>query len=183
MGAWFSTKDLTGATAQRVSMPVFLNIQNPKLHDSVSWLAERAIPLAGDAASYRGELEDDGRDGLTVEDEEFGGTSFVAFAPAQIKSATGNTGAFDGANSDIRFSRQGQTGGIGRATAPQRPAAPPPVNPWQKANAKAAAILSPENIDRVIYGMQDKFIDLKRLRDHIKAIGGVITDHRGRLEP
>ena len=103
-------------------------------------------------------------------------TEVVPFLPTQIKSATGNTGAFDGANSDIRFSRQGQTGGIGRATAPQRPAAPPPVNPWQRANAKAKAILSPENIDRVIYEMQDKFIDLKRLRDHIKAIGGVITD-------
>ncbi len=83
------------------------------------------------------------------------------------------------AGGDLRalFSRASrQTGGIGRATAPQRPAAPPPVNPWQRANAKAKEILSPENIDRVIYEMQDKFIDLKRLRDHIKAIGGVITD-------
>ena len=41
-----------------------------------------------------------GRDGVIA------GSEFVAFKPDQIKSATDNVGTFDGANPDIRFSRQ-----------------------------------------------------------------------------
>lgn len=55
------------------------------------------------------------------------------------------------------------------------PLPPPIANAWQRAKAKAAEILSPKNLDKVIYELQDKFIDLKRLRDHIRAIGGTIT--------
>ena len=35
---------------------------------------------------------------------------------------------------------------------------------------------SPKNLDKIIYELQDKHIDLRRLRDHIQAIGGTITD-------
>lgn len=56
------------------------------------------------------------------------------------------------------------------------PSGAPVRNAWQRAKAKAAEILSPKNLDKIIYEMQDKYVDLKRLRDHIKAIGGTITD-------
>ena len=46
------------------------------------------------AEEYRAELEDEGYDGLIVEDQEFGGKSYVAFKPNQIKSATNNVGTF-----------------------------------------------------------------------------------------
>lgn len=96
---------------------------------------------------------------------------WVAFDALQLKSAISNTGEFSDTNPDIRFSRA-----ISPAptSAPAHP--PAPGNPWQAAKAKAAAILTPERIDRAIYEFQDKMIDLKRLRDHIKDIGGVIND-------
>jgi len=54
----------------------------------------------------------------------------------------------------------------------------PPQNPnaWQKLKAKALELTSPDAIESLIYEYQDKNIDLKRLRDHIKELGGTITD-------
>jgi hypothetical protein len=54
----------------------------------------------------------------------------------------------------------------------------PPQNPnaWQKLKAKALELVSPEAITNLIYELQDKNIDLKNLRDHIKELGGTITD-------
>jgi LmbE family N-acetylglucosaminyl deacetylase len=51
-----------------------------------------------------------------------------------------------------------------------------PGNLWQAAKAKAAAILTPGRIDKLIYELQDKYVDLRRIRDHIRKIGGTITD-------
>jgi hypothetical protein len=86
--------------------------------------------------------------------------------PTQVKSAIGNNGDFDGTNPDIRFSRSSLGG-----TQPQQP-----QTPFQKLKAKALALTSPEAITSLIYELQDKNIDLKRLRDHIKELGGTITD-------
>jgi hypothetical protein len=69
------------------------------------------------------------------------------------KLSTSNT------NPDIRFSRNLAN-----------------LNPLQRAKAKYRQLTSPEAIDKVLYEVQDKYIDLRRLRDHIKKIGGVITD-------
>lgn len=49
-------------------------------------------------------------------------------------------------------------------------------NPWQRAKAKVEELTSPEAITKLIYEFRDKFIDLKNLRDHIKAIEGTVTD-------
>lgn len=51
-------------------------------------------------------LQSRGYDGIVLEDEEFGGTSYVVFEPTQIKSATDNVGTFDPENPDIRYSLQ-----------------------------------------------------------------------------
>jgi len=47
-------------------------------------------------------IRDAGFDGI-IGSTPKGFTEYVAFRPTQIKSATGNTGAFDGTNPDIRF--------------------------------------------------------------------------------
>ena len=51
-------------------------------------------------------ITDQGYDGVTYSNgsEDEGEMSWIAFRPEQIKSATGNTGAFDPKNPDIRFS-------------------------------------------------------------------------------
>lgn len=53
---------------------------------------------------------------------------------------------------------------------------PAQENAWTRAKAKAMELTSPAALDKLIYDFQDKYIDLKRLREHIKAIGGTITD-------
>jgi Large polyvalent protein associated domain 38/ddrB-like ParB superfamily domain/Large polyvalent protein-associated domain 1 len=60
----------------------------------------------------------------------------------------------------------------------QPPAQIPPEqqNAWTKAKAAAAQLTSAEAINKLIYEFQDKYIDLKNLREHIKAIGGTISD-------
>lgn len=60
----------------------------------------------------------------------------------------------------------------------QPPAQIPPEqqNAWTKAKAAAAKLTSTEAINKLIYEFQDKYIDLKNLREHIKAIGGTISD-------
>lgn len=50
------------------------------------------------------------------------------------------------------------------------------ANWWERAKAKAQELTSPESLDTLIYNFQDKMIDLKRLRDRIKALQGTITD-------
>ena len=77
-------------------MPVYVSIKNPagpaEAANIGSWRGEEAI---------RSELIRRGYDGII---DKFSG-QIVAFNPEQIKSAIGNSGAFDPANADIRFSR------------------------------------------------------------------------------
>lgn len=116
-------------------------------------------------------IQDAGYDGVVYSNTQEGaGDSYIVFEPTQVKSAIGNSGDFDPSNPDIRFSRTT----LGNA-------APPPVPPAQqtrvqKLKAKALQLASPETIDNLIYQFQDKFIDLKRVQAHIKALGGVVTD-------
>ena len=118
------------------------------------------------------EAKSDGRDALIIKSFNDGylndantTTAYVAFDPNQIKSATANTGAFS-EDPDIRYSLA--------TNWQQSPVVP--GNLYQAAKKKAASLLTPERLDKVIYEMQDKFVDLRRIRDHIKEIGGTITD-------
>ncbi|MFN7611468.1 MAG: GNAT family N-acetyltransferase, partial [bacterium] len=94
-------------------MPVYLALKNPAIvsaafGDGDLW---RMVPGAKSreeltagliAQGYDGVIVDGGRAGVLYVKEA------VAFRPEQIKSATGNSGAFDAANPDIRFSRDGR---------------------------------------------------------------------------
>lgn len=103
IGFWFSDRDLAATifTDPDQTKAVYLSMQKPYRTKLESlWNAlEHTRP-----ETYVKRLQERGYDGLRVQDSEFGGVSYVAFEPTQIKSATNNSGAFDAANPDIRFS-------------------------------------------------------------------------------
>lgn len=75
----------------------------------------------------------------------------------------------------------GSVGPVASAAAFSRPrggqqAPAGDAGPWAAVKAKLAAITDPAFTDRLIYEFQDKLVDLKRLREHIRSAGGTITD-------
>jgi hypothetical protein len=104
VGHWFNTNPMGQSPEKHgagytVDMPVYLSIKNPKREMNLDWLAQGLESKKGRA--YRKELEKQGYDGLVLPDEEFGGESYVAFRPEQIKSAIGNRGTYDINEADI----------------------------------------------------------------------------------
>ena len=107
IGFWFSSKNLSrksglGSRAETV----YLNITNPFYADSLESLAAQMEQYEGGPAE-RGEafadwLRSDGYDGVVVQDEEFGGTSYVALESEQAKRITNQNPTGD---PDIRFSQ------------------------------------------------------------------------------
>ena len=162
--------------------PVYLSVQNPfdpdnaahltKLPESIAKEIKRTKGDYDTIEQYQGDIEAAGFDGVYVREHAEQDASerrdIAVFSPTQIKSAIGNNGNFDPANPDIRLSRATLGG--------QPPQQPGPQNAWQKLKAKALQLSSPESITNLIYELQDKNIDLKNLREHIKALGGTITD-------
>jgi len=102
----------------------------------------------------------------------YGGVAYVVRRSNQIKSAIGNSGQFDPTNPDIRFSRRQNT--IASGQLPQID--PADQSPWQRQWAKVDTLTAPDALDNILYEMQDKLVDLKRLREHIDEIGGAISD-------
>jgi hypothetical protein len=98
-------------SGKRISRPrvhaVYLSLQNPIEIDA----AEYDGTSDSDTAELAKKIEDAkkaGHDGAVIRGWQDGSgaeVQYVAFRPEQIKSATGNSGAFDPANPDIRFSR------------------------------------------------------------------------------
>ena len=121
-GFWFSDHDVSGDMGSKKSMQCYLDIKNP-YRISLSEMSEeiKAADTNGDvdfdysigdfestrqlSESYVDSLKEQGYDGIIVADSEFGGESYVAFYPNQIKSATDNIGTFDPHNPDIRYSK------------------------------------------------------------------------------
>lgn len=143
-------------------MPVYLSLQNPiRLTAKNMMEADRLLQSQMKPEHDGAIIEVAMRDGGVQ-------TVFMAKESSQVKSSTGNNGDFDPANPDIRFSRST----LGNAPGPQ----PQNPTPLQRLKAKALQLTSPQAITSLIYEYQDKNIDLKRLRDHIKELGGTITD-------
>ena len=116
VGFWFNTKDLTGEAGSRAEK-VYLNLTNPYELTSLDALAEEIKALGeGETPAEMGEayatdLWLRGYDGIEIQnDEEFGGTSYVAFDENQIKRTTNKNPTKD---ADIRFS----VGGVNATTA------------------------------------------------------------------
>ncbi len=73
-------------------MPVFLSVKNAVTLIGNPDLKQQSRKLS--------DAKESGHDGAVIGNDEY-----VAFESNQIKSATGNTGAFDGENPDIRYSK------------------------------------------------------------------------------
>lgn len=141
-------------------MPAYLSLKNP-LTEGYS-----RMPNPDLANQAKGK----GHDGIIVLNGSGGIDEIVAFRPEQIKSALGNRGTFDPLNPDINFAILNLNGNV-----------PPTPGPGQqsnfdKAKERLANLVSPETITGLIYRFQDRFVDLLNLREHIKKIGGAISD-------
>jgi len=150
-GSWFSVqpsyRPVDGEEGARV-MPVYLSLQNPKAFD-----------FAKESADYRKEnLVKQGYDGviITINGEL---KVAVAFEPTQIKSATGNIGTYDPEIQDIRYSRQNIKG-------------QPVLAQWTTPND--TKLYGETTKDDVIYSLQNKMIDTKRVVDAISTTAGKI---------
>lgn len=100
LGFWFNESDLRKRTNTKLSVSAYADIKNPyeTTFDEL-WNAMSETPHE----EFIEDLNGEGYDGITLEDAEFGGKSFVLLEPTQIKSATDNTGEF-GPGADIRYS-------------------------------------------------------------------------------
>ena len=152
-GFWFSSDDSDASDYGDNTVEAYLSLKNPAYFERTS--GDKGVNEAISIA------KSEGYDGLIVtapEDGDASGmywpTNYVAFRPEQIKSATGNRGTFDPANPDIRFSRTSTATGTQSA--------------WD------APV--PTGFDDVIYKLQDKNIDLKRVVESITKSAGQVAD-------
>ena len=156
VGFWFNTQDLSGRAGTRTEK-VYLNIQNIYALNSLDELAsaiynhsDSGEMTASEAAeAFRAELEAEGYDGLLIyNDDEFGGMSFVAFHPEQIKRTTN---ANPTNSEDIRYSISEPE----REDAPAEQAEQGPRQRRQRRTTKPVAesrpIIAAQNLRRNIY--------------------------------
>lgn len=108
-------------TSNNITMPLFLNIRNQKVLSRVEFTNEIGVTKTSTEeygflrtpegwADLHKQYVDEGYDGIKIERDrkysvpkEYLEDSYVAFSPTQIKSATGNSGAFDTDNPNILF--------------------------------------------------------------------------------
>ncbi|THJ32423.1 hypothetical protein E8K88_12040 [Lampropedia aestuarii] len=162
--AWINEDSETGGGTPGANvLPLYLSAKNPKVIDyngseyrevSFASAIEQAKKEGYDSVIFRNAEDSMHKDYSEVSD------IFAVFSPEQIKSATGNYGDFDPANRDIRFSR-----------VPQ--AAQSVLTKTQDAVKKLTGY---DSMDAAIYAWQDKFIDLKRIQQTIKDLGGTVSE-------
>lgn len=95
VGFWFNSQDLSvGTRAGSRAEEVYLNITNPYYAGTLDGLADEIVEHsevgtpAERGEAFRDYLQVKGYDGIILNDREFGGVSFVAFDPEQIKRTT-----------------------------------------------------------------------------------------------
>lgn len=106
-GFWFNTGEIKEAENSPYSnyIEAYVSVENPRYFDNLDELASElggVIPSEYDDTMevkdavklWVAEQEQEGYDGIALDDEEFGGMSYVAFSPTQIKSVN-NQGTFD----------------------------------------------------------------------------------------
>jgi hypothetical protein len=111
-----------------------------------------------DSTKFREAIRDIlGFDGVEMQFENR--KHFVAWFPEQIKSATGNVGTYDPENADIRYQRDSITG-------------KPILSQWTTpTDTKLAGEIGKDDL---IYALQNKMIDTKRVVDAISSTAGKI---------
>lgn len=106
IGFWFNTEDLSRkAKVGTRAEEVYLNLTDPYQAGSMEALAAQLEQYSG-TPKEKGEafaqwLRGEGYDGVVVRDEEFGGTSYIALEPEQIKRVTNQNPTGD---PDTRYS-------------------------------------------------------------------------------
>jgi hypothetical protein len=101
-----------------------------------------------------------GYDGIVYQnDYEGGGDSYIVFEPSQLKSAMANTGEYDPDRPSILRS-------VGAEDDPLTPTPTPAT--WE--------MYADNMSDRVIYNLQDQFVDLSRVQEQIEKSGAEIGD-------
>lgn len=140
-------------------MPVFLKMERPLVIDdktSLDWAREvfangsREFPQLMADKWVREVTKDGEYDGIIFDGPALGWKDsvreFIVFKPEQIKSATGNSGAFDAGNPDIRFSRAPTAGDLWDVVKSAN----------TPAKARATFLSATENINR--FNLWDKTI-------------------------
>jgi hypothetical protein len=164
--------EYASATKSGGVSPAYLSLRNPLEHDqSTSHRGNADLISAAKAGGHDGVIIRNAYDGVRNDGRSPKTDVYVAFHPEQIKSATGNTGAFDPANPDIRFASRAPIRPIppqtaGSAQPPARPVAVP--NPPPKPGALQ---IKDSWLDRFRIQVQDKFLRLKRTQEAFKAHG------------
>lgn len=131
-------------------MPVYLSIQNPATNEvMLSSEIQQVIDYQMGFTSVEEALAKRGYDGIIYTHKD-GAREFVVFRPEQIKSATGNSGSFDPASEDIAL----------------------------KIRDGSSAWDAPESskLDNLIYTLQDKHVDMKRVQEAITQAKGDLSD-------
>ena len=115
LGFWFSDSDIRYTKKRGRGMfadnkiDVYLSINEPIQYETFEEMWEDSDNYES-ADAWRAQIKAIKDDGVVLlDDTELGGTSYIAFEPTQIKSATGNRGTFDPASPDIRFSKEPQS--------------------------------------------------------------------------
>ena len=155
-------------------VPVYLSLKNPKIIDITNndnyFSPENLLDENNGKAVLDAKKE--GYDGLIIKknvDSKFSHSVVVAFEPTQIKSAIGNTGEFNPENEDIRF-----------AKSQMEAEKPTKQDKHRNINGMVVSPVwnSPEvsKIDDLLYKLQDKHIDTKRVIEEITKSAGVLDD-------
>lgn len=148
--------------------PVYLRIENPLVVDAEgeAWMR---IPFEGQTVTtddLAKAAKKRGHDGVIINNVDDSSTEEVTTPStvyitlgkaAQFKSAVGNSGEFNPENADITRSRRRNIFGQ-----------PAPLANWTRPDDT--------KMDTVIYTMQDKLVDTKRVVEAIKAAVGSIDD-------
>lgn len=144
---FFSSSADSAATFgnDRAVMPAYLNLRNPAGRAVLDGMGIQPSDLNEPSSTGAKRLIAKGYDGVIVEYRP-GVKTYIAFRPEQIKSATGNSGAFSPDTADIRFSREPTAGELWDvAKSANTPA-----------KARAAFLGATENINR--FNLWDKTI-------------------------
>jgi hypothetical protein len=143
---------------------------NDLYDDDHQFEGQRFIDLEGQELRdlLRKWLNSMGYDGIEYENagEDVGSTSWIAFKPTQVKSATGNIGTYDPENADIRYQREAGQPNPTRQNIFGKPV----LGTW-------SITVDPkmELQDGLIYKMLDKNIDVKRIVEAVKSTGKQIA--------
>lgn len=113
MGAWFSERSVAKDGAAPYSYDAYLNIENPADFNGIDHLMG-AIEDAGDAAALKTQLQEEGFDGIRMQDDEFDTVSWVAFGPEQIRRADATRYSISRPDYQIEHSPMTDEGGASR---------------------------------------------------------------------